>query len=151
MASIEDKASSNRRKKLLIYPNVQVGIIGFNVVLAALAIGLLLIENIFVLSAFMGDEFRSLFEGSAAIAMIEEERQKIFWALLITSFVILVVMVVGGLVLSNRIVGPVYRLRKHLLDIAGGKDIKDLRFRKKDYFPEVADACNQAIRKVAKR
>jgi hypothetical protein len=45
------------------------------------------------------------------------------------------------------VAGPLYRLRKHLSAVARGETHSDVRFRKGDFFPEVADAYNlQMIR-----
>ena len=52
---------------------------------------------------------------------------------------------VGGLVYSHKIVGPIYRMRKHLLAAAGGRAPSPLRFRQGDFFQELADAYNEEL------
>lgn len=57
------------------------------------------------------------------------------------------ILTIWGLLLSHRVAGPLYRLRKHFNSVAHGETFSDVRFRKGDFFQEVADAYNlQMIR-----
>lgn len=50
------------------------------------------------------------------------------------------------LTLSNRIAGPIHNLRKTIQrHVDGESDIKPLRFRKKDFWPDLPDAFNTMI------
>ncbi|MBI3544377.1 MAG: hypothetical protein HY075_13985, partial [Deltaproteobacteria bacterium] len=57
-----------------------------------------------------------------------------------TSIAVVFVTLVGGLIFSHRVAGPMYRLRKHLEAVARGETWADVTFRKNDYFVDVADA-----------
>jgi signal transduction histidine kinase len=50
-----------------------------------------------------------------------------------------------GVVVSNRIAGPIYRLCKHINEVVNGETDRDLSFREKDYFPEVAEEFNKIM------
>jgi hypothetical protein len=52
-------------------------------------------------------------------------------------------MVIGSAILSNRIAGPVFRAVRYVNAMADGKDADGLRFRKGDYFQELARAINR--------
>lgn len=49
--------------------------------------------------------------------------------------------------LSNRFVGPIYRLRRSLNDLADGKPVQPIKFRDGDYWQDVADAFNRVLEK----
>jgi sensor histidine kinase YesM len=48
--------------------------------------------------------------------------------------------------ISNRIAGPLYRLRKEMLRTAQGGALTHLKFRDGDYFEELADAYNEQMK-----
>ena len=66
----------------------------------------------------------------------------------VTFFVLLVLVVGFGLVLSHKIAGPMYRLRVHFTQSAERGIAKPVHFREGDYFQEVPDAYNLQFKKV---
>ena len=60
-----------------------------------------------------------------------------------TAAAVLLVSVIGGLLFSHRVAGPMYRLRKHFEAVARGETWSNVNFRNKDYFSDVADAYNE--------
>ena len=65
---------------------------------------------------------------------------------LISSLVSFFSILFGGLLLSNKVAGPIYRLTQHLLNNSI-QDTRPLKFRKGDYFTELQDAFNEYIKK----
>jgi len=57
-------------------------------------------------------------------------------------------IVLGGLVLSHRIAGPLYRLGVHMKSIALGEAPRRVKFRGNDYFCDLADVFNEMIDKL---
>ena len=54
-----------------------------------------------------------------------------------------------GLVLSNRIAGPIYRIQRHMQEMIDGKPVPPtVHLRKKDYFQEVAQTYNELLKKI---
>jgi len=140
---MEDKAS--RRKILLINPKFQLTMIGFNVGLAAIAIILLYLENTFVFARFTGTNLPELRTDPILMELLREDQQKMNIAFGITAGIVLIALSIGGLILSNRVAGPLYRLRRHMDDIASGKIDTDVKFREKDFFPELANSFNKVL------
>ncbi len=68
---------------------------------------------------------------------------KIFLFSCLFSFVIISF---GGLYISNKVAGPIYRFTKHLTNNSIQK-IQPLKFRKGDYFIELQDAFNEFIKR----
>jgi methyl-accepting chemotaxis protein len=58
-----------------------------------------------------------------------------------------VILIVGGLMISHKIAGPVYRMQKELTKMATAEkiELRDINFRKGDFFPELADAFNALV------
>lgn len=52
---------------------------------------------------------------------------------------------IGGMVLSHRVAGPLYRFRRHMLESKTSGHLKPVRFRKKDYFHDLSEAYNEHI------
>lgn len=131
-----------RRRKYLIHPRFQYTITGFNVALAGLLILLMYGENKYLFSKFTETQ-PELMNDPIIVQMVAEEKARLYSVLGISSAIILAVMMIGGMILSNRVAGPVYRLRKHMEDILSGKVSGDVHFREKDFFPELADTFNK--------
>ncbi len=53
-----------------------------------------------------------------------------------------------GLAFSHRVAGPLFRLRHHLKTIESQSDLREIQFRKGDYFYEVAESFNQMVGKL---
>ncbi len=54
-------------------------------------------------------------------------------------------LAVMGLRISHRVAGPVYRVTQDMQALARGEPARKIRFRKGDYFPELADAYNEQL------
>ena len=50
-----------------------------------------------------------------------------------------------GLVFTNRIAGPIFRLRQHMEDVSDGKNFESLEFRDSDYFSELVAPYNRIV------
>jgi nitrogen fixation/metabolism regulation signal transduction histidine kinase len=85
---------------------------------------------------------------------LRDQRREMFYIFLATACVAFAAVCSLGLMLSHRVAGPLYRLQKHILDVAEGRTDDNVKFRQKDYFQEVASAYNLQMerhRKVAKK
>ena len=61
---------------------------------------------------------------------------------MIASLLILPIMLLDALYISNRFVGPIYRMRRTMRAIAAGENVGPLQFRKGDFRLELADEIN---------
>lgn len=66
---------------------------------------------------------------------------------LIASTILLPLVIIDLVRMSNRFVGPIFRLRRVLHDMASGIDVTNVSFRDGDYWREIAEDLN----KVASR
>jgi methyl-accepting chemotaxis protein len=61
--------------------------------------------------------------------------------------ILFVAVLIYGLLLTNRIAGPLFRLKQHMDEVAEGKVEAEIRFRKNDYGLEIAEAFNAVVKK----
>ncbi len=75
---------------------------------------------------------------------------RIDFLLRLLHFSVPVLLVIGILVVifSHRIVGPIYRVKQTLDDLIEGKDVRAVRFRKKDEFQSLVPRLNKVIQLV---
>ena len=71
-------------------------------------------------------------------------------ALLVRLAFISPLVILIGLVLSNRIAGPIYSIQNYLRDLAQGKYDKRLKLREKDELKDVAEEINNLVSKLKK-
>ncbi|XCN75369.1 MAG: hypothetical protein Q3M24_11765 [Candidatus Electrothrix aestuarii] len=55
--------------------------------------------------------------------------------------------IIYGFWLSNRIAGPLFRLKRHLDEVAEGKADPEIQFRKNDYCADLAESFNAVVQK----
>lgn len=56
----------------------------------------------------------------------------------------LLILTLGGIYISHKVAGPLYRLKKNL-EQSSMKNLKSVGFRKGDYFTDIKDAFNAFI------
>ena len=66
-------------------------------------------------------------------------------AMIGTLLVLVPVMTAVGIVVTNRIAGPVYRLETHLAEIARGAHPEPCRLRKGDELQDLCEVMNEAV------
>lgn len=70
----------------------------------------------------------------------------LIWKPIVIIFVInTVILILGNIVYSHRIAGPIYRLKKLLHQKLEGKSIEPIAFRKNDAFHDLADLMNRVL------
>ena len=67
---------------------------------------------------------------------------------LFTTIFIFIYLVVFGLILSNRIAGPLIKLRSYFEDMAETGKLKKISFRDGDFFKEIEVSFNESIDKL---
>jgi hypothetical protein len=136
------------RKNFLINPRFQLKFLAYTIGVAIFAIA-----AFYASDAYFFYKFRELGKGLGLPDdhvffefLAERKAQKnVYYAVTATS--VIGILTVWGVLMSHRIAGPMYRLRKHLNSVATGETKEDVRFRTGDYFSEVADAYNMQMKK----
>ena len=125
--------NQNRRTKLFIDKSFQskfiAGAVGIAIVVVLIAFGA--IGAIFPVKAAGGDP--NAIADSFYIALL---------ALLLLVTILIVIIVRTGLVMSHRIVGPIYAFNRHMIWLRDGIYIRNLKLRDKDEFKSLANIFN---------
>ena len=137
----------NLRKVILINRNFQLSLL-FKISLMGV-----LIEGIFYSANFY---FFKKMEDQAIQAGLNPDNiffqyldtQKVLMnkVFLISTILTIVVIVWGGLYLSHKVAGPLYRLTQHMKNF-NINNIEPVKFRKGDYFPEIEETFNEFIKR----
>lgn len=140
---------ASRRKVILINRSFQLNIIAHFIGLATFAIGAFYAANawFFYKLAELGHELQ-LPADHVFFQFVNAQKLQMNWIFLTVSLLVVAVLSVGGALLSHKVAGPVYRLCQHLKGINEGHTVKDLSFRKGDYFSEIADHINPVLKLV---
>jgi methyl-accepting chemotaxis protein len=134
------------RRNLLINPKFQLSFLAYTLGVSVVTIGFFYLAD-----AYFFWKFSQLGKGLGLppnhvfFQFLDEQKssKNLYYA--VTAAVSIAVLGVWGLLLSHRVAGPLYRLKKHLQAVAEGKTVSDVRFREGDFFPEVADAYNEQM------
>ena len=76
---------------------------------------------------------------------LQEQRAVMGGVFLVLALAVVVILSVAGLLFSHKIAGPIHRLKKHLKAAADTGTYEEVKFRKGDFFPELAEAYNRQI------
>jgi magnesium-transporting ATPase (P-type) len=139
-----------KKRSLLINPKFQWTLIGYAAVTA-----LLVLFSVYGLFTFGFSEFNNI--GNQAglppdhiyFQFIKMQEATFLRVIAAIAVVIGLILTVGGLILSHKIAGPIYRMQKEFNGMSGKDplEIKEIQFRKGDFFPELADSFNVLVKK----
>jgi methyl-accepting chemotaxis protein len=138
----------NKRKDFLINPKFQINMIGKITLLA-------LVNNLIFITA-VRYFFKDLQQTALKIGLpqnhifftfLETQYTDMFLLIIVASIVSFLLIVIFGLMISHKIAGPLYRLAHDLNAMAAGEEIREVIFRKGDYFQELKVSFNEFIHK----
>lgn len=75
--------------------------------------------------------------------------QFLYTQLIVTTFVVFISTLIFTLIVTHRVVGPIYSLKNFFLKIGDSGQIEELKFRSKDYYGELPGIINRALRKIS--
>jgi methyl-accepting chemotaxis protein len=81
-------------------------------------------------------------------SLIAEQKERMSIVFGGSYFIEVVILMVFSYIFSHRIAGPIHRLKIWLGDVAQGKEVQALSFRKEDFFSELPEVVNRAIESV---
>lgn len=142
----------NRKKSsILINPRFQWTLIGY-----AAAVAFLILITMYGLFSLGFHEFlvmgqqAQLPQDHVYYQFIQMQEATFNRVLLVLSILVGTILVVGGLVVSHKIAGPIYRMQKEFLGMSEREptELKKVTFRKGDFFPELAETYNALVDKI---
>lgn len=142
-----ENSGSNKRKVLLINKRFQLSMLSWFFLLAIGLIALFYTANwYFFQNLTKLAQEAGLPSDHVFFQFIEGQKIIMNRIYIITSSLSIVVITVGGLVLSHKIAGPLYRLTRHL-EKNSMENVTPVKFRTGDYFQEIQHAFNEFIKK----
>lgn len=148
MSEQESPKYIRKKTSVLINPKFQWTLIGYAAFIAAL-----ILLAVYGLFSYGFHEFVQI--GTQAglptdhvyfqfIRMQETTFMRVIAAI---ALLIAVILIVGGLIISHKIAGPVYRMQKELNKMATAEKVEltNINFRKGDFFPELAESFNALV------
>ncbi|MGZ3699094.1 MAG: HAMP domain-containing protein [Bdellovibrionota bacterium] len=135
-------------RNILINPKFQLTFLAYMASMAVLSIAVFYACNYYFFWKFqrMGMEI-GLPADNVFFQFVAQQRSILMVSFSVTGVILFTLLCISGLIFSHRASGPIYRLRKHMTDIAGGKPVSEVHFRDKDFFPELADAYNEQLKR----
>lgn len=135
-------------RNFLIYPRFQLSLVAVQAMLLMTVFTLVTVENrgAFARMTKMGADV-GIPADNAYFDFVNEQAQAFFVHTAASFAVALLFSSIVTLYLSFRLAGPIYRLRKHMRDIAerGAEGLEPLRFRNGDFYSDLPVAVNQAV------
>ena len=137
-----------KRKVLLINPKFQLQFMAWAAVLAVMLISIFHLAHLWFFRNLREQALRAGLPDSHVFFQFIQDRQAEMNTITIATFLVVAVTIgIVGLLLSHRIAGPMYRLRKHLEESARLGANRPLKFRDGDYFQEIPEAYNLQFEK----
>jgi hypothetical protein len=142
---------AKNRTTFLTNPKFQLSFLGYTMGMAFVIIAVFYVSNVYFFMKFIakGKEI-GLPSGHVFFKFLREQQHTMDIIFLVTAIFAFVFLFMFGFFLSNRVAGSLYRMQDHLHKMKEAPDYKDLRFRRDDYFHEVADAINDFARHLKK-
>lgn len=137
---------TNQRKSLFVNPQLQRGFLIYTM-FSSLAVGVIYFFSLrYFLSSFQarGAEI-GLSDDHIFFRFLADQQSVLDTVFAVSTLLILAYLVVSGLVMSNRIAGPIFRLEQYLREVREGKNVAPLKYREKDYFSTLAEEVNQTF------
>ncbi|MBI3557504.1 MAG: hypothetical protein HY074_14665 [Deltaproteobacteria bacterium] len=146
------KRPSWARRKLLINEHFQLHFIGFTAVISLAACVFFYVASSYFFMTYHEYAVEVGLRPSDPFFRVLYNMEMLLTHIFIgTSVGVLLVSIVGGLIFSHRVAGPMYRMRRHLEAVARGETWANVGFRKKDYFEDVAVAYNDQMHYVRQK
>ena len=136
----------NNRKVYLINPRFQLRITTYFILLALINILVFYgcVYYFFDIFSSKGIEI-GLPENHVFFMFIEDQVSQMTSIFIVMSILTIFILLIAGIFISHRIAGPMYRLNMDLRGMAEKKELKMLKFRKKDFFQEIPEAFNLVV------
>ena len=139
-----------KKRSLLINPKFQWTVIAY-----AAFTALLVLISVYGLFSFGFSEFSriggeaGLPAGHVYFQFIKLQEATFLRVIAAIAILVGLILTIGGLILSHKIAGPIYRMQKELSAMADKEPVEmtALQFRKGDFFPELAIAFNLLVKK----
>jgi len=137
------------RKHFLINPRFQLNYIKHTIFLMLMTVVIFYGASLYHFWNFKKQgQAAGLPEEHIFFKFLQQQQSSMEIVFLVTAFVVAIFIVAYGIFLSHKVAGPLYRMNRYLEENRGSNTSEELKFRKDDYFPELADNFNKYIEEL---
>ncbi len=136
------------RKRYLINPAFQLRFMLYIAIAVSLGLLVLYVSNFYYFDHLIADgQDIGLDQSHPYFEFIQDQRDLLTQIYIVVSLIVFTALMLFGLFLSHRIVGPIYRIEKYLQEVAAGEEhLRPVTLRDGDFFPEIAGIVNNTIK-----
>ncbi|MEW6055042.1 MAG: hypothetical protein AB1540_00380 [Bdellovibrionota bacterium] len=146
------KKLGNMRRQFLVNEPFQLRFLAFCGLTALIACGLFYATSCYFFAKYTGYAIEAGLRSSDPFFRVLSNMEDLLtWFFAIVSGATILFTTVAGLAFSNRVAGPMLRLRNHCERVAKGETLDGIKFRDGDYFEEVAEAYNRQMEYMRSR
>lgn len=141
---------TRQKSSILINPKFQWTLIGYAAFVAALVL-----IAVYGLFSFGFHEFVQIGTQAGLPAdhiyfqFIQMQETTFLRVIAAIAVLVAIILIVGGMVISHKIAGPIYRMQKEFNHMRESNPVElhPIQFRKGDFFPELAESFNQLVKR----
>ncbi len=144
---MNSQAAKAKRVHFLVMPSFQLKFMGYIICFAVFGIAVLYASNYFYFARLVAEgQELGLAPDHIYFEFIEQQKSLLDITFFSVSIIVFGGLIIAGLALSHKIAGPVYRIQSYLEQIKQqGQSAGKLKFRDRDFFPEMADLVNELV------
>ncbi len=134
------------RLKYLINPPFQMRFILYTVISSVVSISIAYCANCYFFWKFreLGLIYKIPFDHVFYVFLAKQEVM-MNWIFVLAAALIYIFLLVFGLIFSHRIAGPLVKLTYYLNSVENYSQLKEIKFRKNDFFQEIATSYNKMV------
>lgn len=151
-SSINNSSSKKfKRRQYLVNPGFQLRFMLYISIAVSIGLIILYLSNYFYFDVLVSEgQELGLDPSHPYYEFIQDQRRLLNRTYLIVSMAVFIGLMIFGLFLSHRVAGPIYRIESYMKQVAKGEnDLRPVRLRKGDFFPEIAGIVNDAIDQIS--
>jgi len=140
------KKQKYERKSILINPGFQYRIIGYMILFTLILLGLFMLAfDHFEKELLVQASFLNLKEHPLFFDFLTKQIHSLQAMIGLLCIASVLYFGLGGLIVSHRLAGPIYQIKKNLLEFKKNQKFKRIVLRDKDYFKDLADVINDVF------
>lgn len=140
------RKNQRNTKNFLIYPNFQLKLISFFILINLVNFCIFFISTRYFFYSFEGKgDALGIPRGHIFFRFIDGLKGDMNFIFLTSAVITLIFVLLGGLIISHKAAGPLYRLLIELKGMKDNKELKKISFRKGDYLKEIEENFNEVV------
>ncbi|OFZ49100.1 MAG: hypothetical protein A2381_16000 [Bdellovibrionales bacterium RIFOXYB1_FULL_37_110] len=144
-----NKKEFSVRTKYLINPSFQITFIIYFLIIGVIALMIFYSSNLYFFKTLASEGIQlELPSDHVYFELLASQKHLMNKIFMITSAIFFILISLLGIFISHRIAGPIYKMTKTLNSFQGVDDLREIQFRKRDFFKELADSFNALVVKI---